>query len=168
MNNIILCGFMGCGKTSVGRRFARQAKREYIDLDLQLEEETGLTVAELFERFGVARFRDLEHEAIRGLARRIGCVVATGGGALTFARNIAAIDRRDTVVFLDAPFEVCYGRIKNSDRPLVRSNTPEALRQLFDTRRAAYLAAASTAVDAALPHDEVVSALLDVSRLTAR
>lgn len=143
MNNILLCGFMGCGKTTVGKRLAALTGREYIDLDREIELEAGMTIPELFERFGEQEFRDREHAAVAALARRIGCIVSTGGGAMTFPRNVSAVSPDDRIVFLDTPFDVCYERIRDSDRPIVRRSTPDELRRLFETRRAAYQTAAS-------------------------
>lgn len=127
MNNILLCGFMGCGKTTVGKRLAALTGREYIDLDHEIELEAGMTIPELFERFGEQEFRDREHAAVAALARR----------------NVSAVSPDDRIVFLDTPFEVCYERIRDSDRPIVRRSTPNELRRLFETRRAAYQTAAS-------------------------
>lgn len=155
MNNILLCGFMGCGKTTVGKRLAALTGREYIDLDREIELEAGMTIPELFEQFGEQEFRDREHAAVAALARRIGCIVSTGGGAMTFPRNVAAVSPDDRVVFLDTPFEICYERIKDSDRPIVRRSTPDELRKLFETRRAAYRAAASVI----LPGDDTAEDL---------
>ena len=166
MKNLILCGFMGCGKTTIGFRLARLLSMEYIDLDTQLEQSASLPIPEIFSRFGEAYFRDLEHQAVAGLAKRIRCVVSTGGGALTFARNREAIDPLDTVIFLDTPFEVCYDRIKTSERPIVRSKTPEQLRSLFDQRRALYLAAAAYRADGALPPDEAARAIAAMLNLS--
>ncbi|MEM1485212.1 shikimate kinase [Oscillospiraceae bacterium PP1C4] len=160
MNNLILCGFMGCGKTTVGKLLSRRLRMEYIDLDAELEAEAGMPIPEIFAQYGEAYFRELEHEAIKGLAKRIRCVVSTGGGAMTFARNVSAIDRRDAVVFLDAAFETCYARIKDSDRPIVRRSTAQALHELFLKRRAAYLCCSSFCVDANLPAEQLVDTII--------
>ena len=69
MNNLILCGFMGCGKTTVGRLVAQLAGMAYLDLDQQIEAAAGLPIPEIFARFGLAHFRRLELEAVAGLAR---------------------------------------------------------------------------------------------------
>ena len=161
MNNLILCGFMGCGKTTVGRLVAQLAGMAYLDLDQQIEAAAGLPIPEIFARFGQAHFRRLEHEAVAGLARLENRVVATGGGALVSPENAAAIDREhDRVVFLDVPFPVCYERIRLSDRPLVRQNTVEQLEALFASRRPRYLAAATDTVAAAGPPQQVAQEIL--------
>jgi shikimate kinase len=159
LNNLILCGFMGCGKTTVGKLLAKRLGLEYIDLDDEIIREAGMPIPDIFSIYGEAHFRDLEHEAVHNLARRVNCVVSTGGGAMTFDRNIEAIDQRDLVVFLDAPFEVCYSRIKDSDRPILRQNTPEQFQALFARRREAYRKAAQNGltIDAGRSADEVAA-----------
>lgn len=156
MRNIILCGFMGCGKTTVGKLLAQYLSMEYVDLDAVIEEAAGKPIPRIFSEDGEEAFRDLEHEAAAALAKRIRCVVSTGGGALTYSRNVAAISPEDTVVFLDADFPTCYRRIEDSPRPLVRQNSREALEAIFNRRRESYLAAAAFSVDGTPPPAEVV------------
>ena len=161
MHNLILCGFMGCGKTTVGWQLARKLDLEYVDLDAEIEREAGMPIPQIFSKYGEPAFRDLEHHAVAGLARRINCVVSTGGGTLTYPRNVEVIDRKhDLVVFLDAGFDVCYERIKDSDRPLVRSNSQEQLRQIFEQRRPLYLAAAGLRVDAGAGAQQVADEII--------
>lgn len=160
MHNIILCGFMGCGKTTVGRLLSRQLEMEYIDLDSEIEAEEGLSISDLFSRFGELYFRDLEHQAIKALTRRINCVVSVGGGAMTFPRNVAALDQGDTLIFLDASFDRCYERIKRSDRPIVRGSSPDRLHALFDDRYPLYLSAATLRIDADLPAAKVADKII--------
>lgn len=159
MNNIILCGFMGSGKTVVGKRLARALEMEYIDLDAEIESQAGKPIPEIFAESGEEGFRRLEHEAVCALSKRVRCVVATGGGALTFSHNVQAIDQQDSVVFLDADFAVCYERIRDSDRPLVRKNDKDSLRELYWTRYTAYRKAAAIAVNANSACDAVVEAI---------
>lgn len=132
---------------------------EYADLDAEIEAEAGMAIPAIFAEYGEARFRDLEHEAVRALAGRADCVVSTGGGALTYPRNREALSPRDLVVFLDAPFDACLERIRGSDRPIVRRSSPEELRALFDARRPAYLAAANAVADASAGPEAVAEAV---------
>ena len=80
--NIILCGFMGCGKTSVGRRAAELTGRELCDLDRYIEERAGMTVSEIFDRYGEEGFRRLERQAAREVAGTPGLIIASGGGTV--------------------------------------------------------------------------------------
>ena len=162
MNNIILCGFMGSGKTTIGRAIARISGMEFLDTDTEIERESGMAIPEIFSRYGEDAFRDLEHETIAALRRRIRCVVSTGGGALTYPRNIAQLDHaHDLVVFLGVPFGTCYARIRDTDRPIVRRSTPEELRALFEKRRTSYLAAARLATPAAGTAEQTAQEILE-------
>ena len=63
MNNIVLCGFMGCGKSTVGKNIARKSGRKFLDMDSYIAQKAGMTVSEIFEKFGEEKFRDMEHDA---------------------------------------------------------------------------------------------------------
>ena len=140
--NIILCGFMGSGKTTLGKLLARRLGMEFVDMDDVIVRNEGMCVPEIFAQRGEAGFRDAEHKAAVQLAASRGLVLATGGGALTFARNAEALRRSGTVVFLNPGFEVCYTRIRKTDRPLVQGNTKSQLRQLYRVRTEQYRRAA--------------------------
>ena len=101
MRNLILCGFMGCGKTTVGRRLARLTGRRFVDMDAVIEEEAGMRVKEIFDRYGEADFRRREREACAALAAAEGLVIAAGGGALTFPENAAALAATGVIVLLE-------------------------------------------------------------------
>lgn len=148
MNNIVLCGFMGCGKTTVGRNLARKADRKFIDMDLYIEQKAGMKISEIFEKYGENRFRDMEHEACLELADTEGLVIASGGGAFTFQRNIDAFKGKDKIVLLDVPLDIIKQRLKNdTTRPLLqRPDKEDAMRQLYEKRLPVYLAAADITV----------------------
>ncbi len=140
--NLVLCGFMGSGKSTVGRLLARELGCAYLDLDDYIQERAGMSIPQIFERFGEAGFRDLEYQAVCSLGdspqRR---VISTGGGTLTFPRNVPPLQKNAIIVYLDVGFDTCWERIRNSSRPLVRSNTREALSALYQTRDSAYRSA---------------------------
>ena len=94
MNNIILCGFMGCGKSTVGKNIARKSGRRFIDMDAYIEEEAGMTVSEIFAREGEEGFRDREHQACLELAQKSNAVIAAGGGALTRRGRFCSVPTR--------------------------------------------------------------------------
>lgn len=148
MNNIILCGFMGCGKTTVGKIIARKTGRRFVDMDSLIEEKAGMTVSEIFELHGEEGFRDLEHKICAEIAEQQNLIVASGGGALTFERNVAVFRGRDKIVLLDVPLDVISLRLQNdSTRPLLqRPDREEAMKRLYDRRMPLYLAAADVVV----------------------
>lgn len=144
--NIILCGFMGSGKTVVGTELSKIMGRKFIDTDEMIEQEQGVAIKAIFATHGEDYFRDLEFECCKKIADMKNCVVSTGGGALTFQRNVDAIKNSGKVVFLDADFDVICERIGNSNtRPLFQDK--EKARALYDERKSKYLAAADIVID---------------------
>ena len=146
MNNIILCGFMGCGKTVVGKELAKIMGRKFIDTDEMIEKEQGMAIKAIFAARGEDYFRELEYEACKKTADERNCVISTGGGALTFERNVEAVKKGGKVVFLDASFDTICERIGTShNRPLFEDR--EKARQLYDERKDKYLSAADYVID---------------------
>ena len=137
MRSIYLCGFMGCGKSYIGRLLAEDRGMPFVDLDSFIVEKEGRSIPEIFEQSGEPFFRQLEAECIKELD--CGYVVATGGGALINENTAGFANEHGITVFLDAEFELCYERIKDdSNRPLAVNNTEEQLRELFEKRREIY------------------------------
>lgn len=100
MKNIYLIGMMGAGKTSIGKIAAKKAHCRFIDTDAFIEEQAGMTVAEIFEREGEGSFRQRETEALRSLGKKRNCVISTGGGIVTRKENIALMRESGTVIWL--------------------------------------------------------------------
>ena len=160
---VYLVGFMGSGKTTVGRLLADRLGWSFVDLDAEIEAEQGLSIAEIFERHGEAYFRSLETEAIRQQARLAQTgwpqVIALGGGAFAQPCNFDLVGHNGVTVWLDCPLAVAWRRVEcNSDRPLARDR--EKFAELYEVRRASY-ARADFRVDAAAEDPEsVVEAVL--------
>lgn len=148
MNNIILCGFMGCGKSTVGKNLARKTGRRFVDMDRYIEEKAQMTVAEIFAAKGEDGFRDLEHEACLELAQMHNLIVAAGGGALTFERNAEAFRGKDKIVLLDVPLEIIKLRLSHDTRrPLLQRPDKDAvMEELYNKRMPKYLDAADVVV----------------------
>ena len=139
--NIVLCGFMGAGKTVVGKELAKIMGRKFVDTDEMIEEETGISIPAIFAARGEEYFRELEYEMCKKTANLKNVVVSTGGGAMTFERNVEAIKKGSKVVFPDASFDVICDRVGDaSSRPLFKNK--ENAKKLYDERREKYLAAA--------------------------
>lgn len=146
MNNIVLCGFMGSGKTVVGKELAKIWGVKFVDTDELIEEEQGVAIKAIFATHGEEYFRDLEYEMCKKVAEMNGVVVSTGGGAMTFKRNVDAIKEGSKVVFLDASFDVICDRIGDSTtRPLFQDK--EKAKKLYDERKDKYLSAADYVIN---------------------
>ncbi len=149
MKNIILCGFMGCGKSTIGRIVSKKTGMEFIDMDRYIELKTGLSVKEIFERFGEDEFRRLEREACRELSDRDNLIIAAGGGTLTFDENIEVLSKTGRIVFIDVCLNQLCDRLKNDKkRPLLQvENRNERIRELLEVRRPIYKRASTIEVD---------------------
>ncbi|MCL6430279.1 MAG: 3-dehydroquinate synthase [Anaerolineae bacterium] len=138
--SIVLTGFMGTGKTAVGRALAEALGRPFVDMDAVLEERLGMTISACFASAGETAFREAEAALARELAPQRGLVIATGGGALVPEANRKAFLEHATVVLLEcAPEEILRRLEGTSDRPLLAGADPrEAVERLLESRRAAY------------------------------
>lgn len=136
---LFLCGFMGCGKSALGRVLAEQLKMPLIDMDEEIVRQSGMTIPEIFEQKGESYFRKLESDMVRTLAQQPG-IVSCGGGAMVNPVNAMTVEQYGgIVVYLQQSFAVCYERIRNDkNRPIVQSHTKEELQQLFEKRERWY------------------------------
>ncbi len=138
---IYLVGFMGCGKTTVGRRLAAHLKWDFVDLDDEIERKSGMKIADVFEQRGEPAFRAMERQALleqisfvrRGWAR----VVALGGGTFVAPGNRETLEQAGISVWLNAPVDQLWERVANEDqRPLARDR--QAFETLFEQRGPGY------------------------------
>ncbi len=138
--NIVLVGFMGTGKTSVGKALAKKLKRCLVDVDRRIEEKEKRMIREIFEKEGEPYFRKLEAEVIREVCRQRGVVITTGGGAVLDPANVAALRESGILVCLSARPETIFKRVKNSEkRPLLPTGDKLAqIKKLLDAREPFY------------------------------
>lgn len=146
MKNIVLTGFMGTGKTVVGRLLARRLKREFIDTDAEIERLTGKTIVQIFARDGVVRFRSEEELLVKKLAGRTGLVISTGGGMVLNPANIKRLKENGVLIALSASPGVIYNRVKNKkNRPLLmQDDMKQRIEEILQERENAYKAAEIT------------------------
>lgn len=137
MRPVYLCGFMGCGKSHIGRMLALECTAVFIDLDRYIVSRRNMKIPEIFERYGEPYFRDLEAKYIREFKGRT--IVATGGGAMLRDETAAFAREKGMVFFLNASFDTCYSRIAgDKNRPIVMNNTKEQLKEIYDARLPVY------------------------------
>ena len=147
---IVMIGFMGAGKTTVGRLVARALGREFADTDQMIERASGTTIGEIFTREGELGFRRREIAAIDRAIATPGRVVAVGGGAVLSADNRTALKQAGLLVYLRATPETLAGRLTGvTDRPLLANASDRAgrIRDLLVARGPIYETAGDVAVD---------------------
>lgn len=159
---IVLVGLMGVGKSTVGRRLAARLGLDFVDADAEIELAAGLTVAEIFERFGEAHFRDGERRVIARLIDGMPKVIATGGGAFMNEATRALILERATAVWLDADLDTLTQRVARRDnRPLLRGKDARSvLGELAAVRNPVYALAPIHVRSQAHPHEATVEAIV--------
>ncbi|MFL6518807.1 MAG: shikimate kinase [Chthoniobacterales bacterium] len=160
---IVLIGFMGAGKSSVGRTLARITGRRRFDTDEMIATRFGLTITQIFEKRGEERFRDAESEALEELSGEADAIIVTGGGIVVRQANTALLRDLGSVIFLTADEETLFRRIsRRPTRPLLQTPDPRAtLKELLQSRLPLYRAAADVEVDTSgLTHDEVARSIL--------
>jgi len=146
-DNVILVGFMGAGKSSVGRILAARLGRCFVETDEMITAAEGRPIPEIFAEKGEAHFRALEDEVVRLLGLKRGDVIATGGGLPCRDGRLEALRAIGTVVWLSGDFEALYERaLRGGDRPMLSGKTREQAEALYEARRPFY-AKADLAVD---------------------
>jgi shikimate kinase len=148
--NVALIGFMGTGKSLLGQLLAQRWGWRFVDTDTLVEQQEGLTVAQIFGRFGEEYFREREAEVLRRLEGQRHLIIATGGGVPTRPQNVSSLRQHAIIVLLTAEPEVILQRVQplaarpklaSASDPLVR------IRQLLREREQAYRACADIQVD---------------------
>lgn len=167
--NLYLVGFMGTGKSTVGRQVARQLGYRFLDSDHEIERAQGRPVAKIFADEGEARFRALEREFIEHGHPAERCVVACGGGLIVPAGMLELLRGRGVVICLHAPIETILKRTMHAThRPLLRVEHPEQrVRELFAQREEIYRRTGTMVLTDSRPQWEIAGHVLRVYRLEA-
>lgn len=141
-SNIALTGFMGCGKTTIGKKLAALLEMDFIDLDQKIEKEQNMSISEIFEKRGEMYFRELETQACYELNKLENTVIATGGGTVIRDRNADVLKNNCLIILLNQSLEQIEKNLSGSyARPLLQvSNVSEHIKSLYDFRTPQYLA----------------------------
>ena len=161
--SIVLVGLMGSGKSTIGRRLAQRLGMRFADADDEIERAAGMTISDIFARFGEAHFRDGERRVISRLLGEKPMVLATGGGAFVNEETRALILQGSLCIWLDADIATLVERVgRRSHRPLLKDRDPaEVLRQLAAVRNPIYAEAHLRVSSASTPHDHTVRAIFE-------
>ncbi len=143
---VVLVGMMGAGKTAIGRSLAEFANVSFLDSDEVIEERANLKIAEIFEKFGEAFFREKEAQVIENLIENKPIVLATGGGAFNTETTRNTVNRLGFSVWMNADLELIWKRVRDkTHRPLLQADNPkEVLTKLMADRRDIYAQASAT------------------------
>ena len=161
--SLVFVGMMGAGKTTLGRRVAQRLELPFADVDQEIEKAAdGMTVAEIFAKYGEAHFRDGERRVIARLLGAGPQVLATGGGAFMNAETRGAIGKSGTSVWIEADPGMLYQRLKHkTNRPLLNGPDPEGtLRRLVAERYPVYALADVTVASRDLPKEVMTEEIL--------
>ncbi len=165
--NIVLIGFMGSGKSSVGRMLAKRLNFRFLDTDALIEERAWMPIKDIFAKHGEAFFRDRETATIASLAGARGHVIATGGGIVTQPRNLPLLHKLGWVVLLKADPDEIFRRVAhNNRRPLLQVENPrERVETMLAERQPLYEQAADFCVDSTgLQREAVVERVIEGAR----
>lgn len=162
--NLVLIGFMGCGKSSVGRRLAGLTGHRFVDTDELIIQAEGRSITDIFAQEGEEYFRSAETRALQGVIGQNGIILSTGGGLILRLENREILRQIGIVAWLDARPEILFERASRSGkRPLLQTENPwQTFMNLLDSRRDIYTGTADFRIDSSdLGHDDVAQTLLD-------
>jgi shikimate kinase len=164
---IVLVGMMGVGKSTVGRRLATRLGLPFVDADEEIERAAGMSISDMFERYGEAHFRDGERRVIARLMDDAPKVIATGGGAFMQEETRALILRQATTIWLNADIDLLVDRVSRREgRPLLKGRDPRVvLTELAEARNPFYALAPIHVQSSATQHEYTVDRILE--RLTS-
>ncbi|MFQ5887516.1 MAG: shikimate kinase [Candidatus Hydrothermarchaeales archaeon] len=166
MKSIVLTGFMGAGKSVVGKELAKRLGWEVIDTDDVIEKDSGIIISDIFQGYGEPHFRELEKEAVKKVSKLKDHVIITGGGVVLKKENTENLRKNGVIVYLHATPQVLYVRVKDqTHRPLLQIADPmKTIRELL-TYREPFYANHDMKIDTSdLEVDEVVDKILEKTK----
>jgi shikimate kinase len=168
-DNVILVGFMGAGKSSVGHILARRLGRCFVETDDMITAREGRPIPEIFADKGEAHFRALEEETLRLLALKRGDVIATGGGLPCRDGRVEALRTMGTVVWLSGDLAALYERaLRSGERPMLRGKTRDEVEALYKSREPFYARADLSVDTTGLNPDQVATEVVKALQTRAR
>ncbi len=139
MKPLFLIGFMGCGKSTWGRKLARISKLPFIDLDEKIVEETGMSIGSYFAEYGEAAFRQVESDVLKSVSSSEAAVISTGGGAPCYYDNMEWMNQTGITVYLELPAGVLLSRLvgkEGTKRPLLAGKTNDEILSFIEDKLA--------------------------------
>ncbi len=164
MANIILCGFMGSGKSTIGKLLSKTLEMPLIDTDEYIEKKLNMSIPQVFAEKGESFFRQTEHDVCKELSTLSGYIISTGGGTLLKAENVSAVRQGGTIFFLNVTEAAVLYRLRNdTNRPLLqREDKQEVVHNLMTERMPLYKRAADFIIDAEQPPKKVCEQIISI------
>ncbi len=161
--NIVLTGFMGTGKTEVGKKLAEKIGYDFIDTDELIEKKTLMKISDIFENFGETYFRKIESALVDEVSRLDRKVISTGGGVVLKKENMNVLSKNGAIINLSALAETIYSRLKGkNDRPLlIKADVPGEIKKLLEIRKEYYDRCDLSLATDNLSVDETVQKILE-------
>ena len=153
MENTILIGMPGCGKSTIGKRLAMHLNKQFYDADTEIIKRAGISIPEIFDQYGEAGFRNIETEVLRDLGKRSGLVIATGGGCVTRTENYDLLHQNGTIIWIQRELYA----LPTDGRPLSRWDKMEAM---YEVRKPLYASFCDYIIENNSDMDEVLSNLI--------
>lgn len=153
MENIVLIGMPGCGKTTIGKELARRMYKKFVDIDAEIERQAGMSIPEIFSARGEGDFRELESQVLKEIGKQSGFVIATGGGCVTREVNYDSLHQNGRIFWIQREVEI----LPTEGRPLSHKNK---LAEMYEKRRPLYESFADGVVKNDTTIDAVVEAII--------
>lgn len=146
--NLFLIGFMGSGKSTVAAKLKNRTHKKLIEMDETIVSNQGMSINEIFEKYGEAHFREIESELVKEISSEGDCIVSCGGGVVIKPENIEEMKKNGKIVFLSATPETIFERVRYStNRPILNGHmNVEYIAELMEKRRTLYEAAADVVI----------------------
>ncbi|MFH1825504.1 MAG: shikimate kinase [Candidatus Firestonebacteria bacterium] len=169
MKNIILLGFMGTGKTTIGKILAKKLEFKFIDVDEIIEERIGKSISKIFKEDGEKKFRIIEKEVVRDVSKLKNTIISTGGGVVLLEKNVNNLRKNGILISLmSSPESILKRVIKDKKRPLLNySNKLKTIKKLLDFRFPYYVNNVDYIIDTSnLSPNKIVKKILCLKELT--
>lgn len=154
--NIVLCGFMGSGKTTVGKKLSNYTGLKFIDTDTYVEKKVGHTINQIFNKYGETYFRNIEKDCVKEISSKTDYIISTGGGTILNKSNVDNLKKSGKIIFINVSFDIITYRLsKDNTRPLIKNSDINSIEELFKQRQEKYQLVSDIMVDGTLSIDEI-------------